>query len=87
MKKICQSLARGTNVLVTRKEGTLATKVYRKSAHTGKYNTFKSNHLPHVKRGLIQSLHTRASTICQEQQDLINEISSLRRDLQLNGYP
>jgi hypothetical protein len=40
-----------------------------------------------VKRGLIQSLHSRASTICPERQDLIKEISSLRNDLQLNGYP
>jgi hypothetical protein len=42
---------------------------------------------PHVKRGLIQNLHKRASTICQEQQDLFNEISSMRHDLKLNGYP
>jgi hypothetical protein len=25
--------------------------------------------------------------MCQERQDLFNEISSLRRDLQLKGYP
>jgi hypothetical protein len=46
-----------------------------------------SDHPPHVKRGLIQSLHRRTSTIRQEHQDLCNEISTLRRDLQLNGYP
>jgi hypothetical protein len=40
-----------------------------------------------MKRGLIQSLHIRASTMYQERQDLFNKISSLRRDLQLNGYP
>jgi hypothetical protein len=40
-----------------------------------------------VKSGLILSIHKRASTICQERQDLCNEISSLRRDLQHNDYP
>jgi hypothetical protein len=75
------------DVLIIRKETTLATKVYRKPIHTGRYLNFKSNHPPHVKRGLIQSLHNRPSTICQERQDLPKEISSLRRDLQLNGYP
>jgi hypothetical protein len=30
--------------------------------------SLSSNHLPHVKSGLIQGLHERASTICKEQQ-------------------
>jgi hypothetical protein len=59
------------DVLVVREETTLATKVYRKPTHTGQYLSFNSNHPPHVKRGLIQSLHNRASTICQEQQALV----------------
>jgi hypothetical protein len=75
------------DVLVIRKGTTLATKVYRKPTHTGRYLNFRSNHLPHVKRGLIQSLHNRASTICQERHDLLNEISNLKHDFQLNGYP
>jgi hypothetical protein len=40
-----------------------------------------------MKSGLIRSLHNKASTICQERQDLFNEVSILRSDLQLNGYP
>jgi hypothetical protein len=73
--------------LVIRKGTTLATKIYRKPTHTGGYFNFKSNHPPHVKEGLFQSLHNRASTMCQEWQDTFNEISNLRRHLQLNGYP
>jgi hypothetical protein len=74
------------DVLVIRKEMTLAIKVFRKPTRTGRYLNFKSNHLPCVKSGLIQSLHSRASTtICQEQQDMFDEISSLRH-LQPNGY-
>jgi hypothetical protein len=60
-------------VLLTRKEMTLATEVYRKPTHIGRYLNFNSDHLLHVRRGLIQSLHSRASTMCQEQ-DLFNEI-------------
>jgi hypothetical protein len=54
------------NVLVIRKEMTFVTKVYRKPTHTGRYPNFKSDHPLHVKRGLIQNLHNRASTKCQE---------------------
>jgi hypothetical protein len=42
---------------------------------------------PCQKRGLIQSLHNRTSTICQDQKDLAKEINNFRHDLQLNGYP
>jgi hypothetical protein len=69
------------DVLIIRKEMTLATKVYRKTTHTGWHLIFRSIHLLHVKN------HNRASTLCQERQDLFNEISSLRCDLQLTGYP
>jgi hypothetical protein len=75
------------DVLIVRKETTLATKVYGKPIHNSQYLSFKSNHPPHVKRVFIQNLHNRASTICRERQDLSNEISSLTRDLQLNCYP
>jgi hypothetical protein len=75
------------DVLVIREEMTLDTKVYRKPTCTGRYLNFNFTHLPHVKRGLIQSLHNRASTIYQERQDLVEEISSLRSDLQLKNYP
>jgi hypothetical protein len=55
-----------SDVLVIRKGTILATKVYRKHTHTDWYISFKYNHPSHVRRGLIQSLHSTASTICQE---------------------
>jgi hypothetical protein len=55
--------------------------------HTGWCLSFKSNHPLHVRRGIIQSLHNRAPTICQEWKYLINETDNLRCDLQLSGYP
>jgi hypothetical protein len=69
------------DVLVIRKGLTLATKA-EKPSHTGRYLNFKSNHPLPVKKGLTLSLHNRAFAISQEQ-DLFNEISSLKCDLQL----
>jgi hypothetical protein len=62
--------------LVIRKEATLVTQVYRKPTHTGRYLNFKSNYPPHVNLGLIQSLLNRASTICQDRQNLAKEITT-----------
>ncbi|XP_023722356.1 uncharacterized protein LOC111872551 [Cryptotermes secundus] len=75
------------DVLVIREETALVTQVYRKPTHTGQYLNFNSNHPPHVERSLIKSLTDRASTTCQDQQDLVKGINNLRHDLQLNGYP
>jgi hypothetical protein len=74
------------DVFVIRKGSSLSTKVYRKPTHTGRYLNYESNHPPHVKRGIVQSLHSRASIIWQERQDLFNEIKNMRRDLKLSGY-
>jgi hypothetical protein len=54
--------------------------------YTDWYLNIKYNLPPHAKRGLIQSFHNRASRICHERQDVFDEISSLRRDLQRNSY-
>jgi hypothetical protein len=69
------------DVLVVRKGLTLTTKVYRRPTHTGCYLNFELNHLMLVKRGTVQIFHSKASTMCQEQQDLLNETDNLRHDL------
>jgi hypothetical protein len=58
------------DVLVIKTGTALTTKVYRKTTHTGRYLNFNSNHPPHVKRGIVHCLHDRATTICQDRQDL-----------------
>jgi hypothetical protein len=40
-----------------------------------------------VIRGIIQSLQSRASIICQDQQDLLNKIDNFRCNLQLSSNP
>jgi hypothetical protein len=54
------------DVLIIRKRTALAAKIYRKPTQTSRYLNSISNHPPHVKMGIIQSLHNRVSTICQE---------------------
>jgi hypothetical protein len=75
------------DVHVIRKQSSIITTVYRKPTHTGRYPNFHSNHPPHVKRGIIRSLHNRATIICRERQDLAHEVNNLKHDLQLNGFP
>jgi hypothetical protein len=73
--------------VVIKKELAMITKVYRKPTRTGRYLLFEVNHPLHAKRGTVQSLQSRDSTICQEKQDLLHEIDNLRQDHQLSGYP
>jgi hypothetical protein len=75
------------DVLVTKTDSSLSTRVYRKPTHTGRYLNFDSNHPPYIKKGLIRSLQKRATVVCQGQQALQQEVTHLRRDFQNNGYP
>jgi hypothetical protein len=72
--------------LVIRKEMTLVTKVYREPNPCLLISQLSSYLPQQVRRGLIQSLCNRASTVCQKRQDLCNEVSNLRHDLQLNDH-
>jgi hypothetical protein len=75
------------DVVVNGKERTTANKVYRKPTYTARYFKLYSKHLLHVKGGLILSPHKRVYSVYKKQQDLFNESSRLRSDLQLNSYP
>jgi hypothetical protein len=66
MKLEPDSVSHSLDVLVIRKETTLATKVYRIPPTLANLN-FKCNLLPHVERGSIQSQYNGASVECQEQ--------------------
>jgi hypothetical protein len=66
---------------------TLHTTACREPTYSGRNLSFSCNHPPHVKRGLIQNLLIRASTICQKRRDHRNAIRSFRCDFQCNGCP
>ena len=65
----------------------IITKVYRKPTHTGQYTHFPSNQPQHVKLSTIKTLVRRAKFICSDQTSLNEEISYIRKTMQLNGYP
>lgn len=75
------------DVEVMRKEdGTLGHTVYRKPTHTNRYLHADSHHHPAQKRGLIHTLVTRATRICEEPK-LGLELTKLTDALERNGYP
>ena len=61
--------------------------MYRKPTHTGQYTHFSSNQPLHVKLATIKNLVRRAKFICSDQTSLNEEISYIRKTMQLNGYP
>jgi predicted GIY-YIG superfamily endonuclease len=73
------------DVLVYRNGTALQTTVYRKPTHTGRYLHFNSNHPPHVKRGVVDSLINRAITLCTEKQEYA-KVVKIRQGLATNGY-
>jgi hypothetical protein len=75
------------HVLVMKRGPKLATKVYRKPTHIGRYLHFKSNHARHVRRGVVHSLISRAKVLCQNHKSFNNEIKHIRHDLMLKECP
>jgi hypothetical protein len=75
------------DVLVINKSGFLHTTADRKPTHTGRYLHFDSNHLFHVKMGVIQSLVNTANLLWQNEQDSKTEMKIVREDLLSNAYP
>jgi hypothetical protein len=62
------------DVMVMKRGPKFTMKMYRKPTHIGRYLHFKSNHPHHVKRGVIDSLISRAKVTCQDQKDFNKEI-------------
>ena len=65
----------------------IKTKVYRKPTHTYQYTHVSSNQPLHVKLATIENLVRRAKFACSDQTSLNEEISYIRKTMQLNGYP
>ena len=75
------------DVLVTKNNHTLHTKIYRKPTHTDRYLHFDSHHPKHQKLSVARTLHDRARTHNTYYADKLQEISKIRSVLQLNGFP
>jgi len=75
------------DVGITKKGGKLVTNVYRKPTHTQQYINWNLNHPKNLLLGVMKGLIHRAHVLCDEKQDLLDELSLLRDVFIANGYP
>ena len=67
--------------------GSLSTKVYRKTTHMDKYLQFDSHHPLAHKLAVTKTLYKRASTHCTCVEDAVSEGRHVSKALAMNGYP
>ena len=70
-----------------KKDGILATKIYRKETHTNCYLNYESCHSQQQKQGIIISLLNRAAKLIIDSKDFKEEKEMLQRALEDNNYP
>jgi len=75
------------DVLVTHKDHSIVTSLYRKPTHTGLYMLWDSNQNRRYKLGLIKTLVIRIYRICSSKEIIEKELDVLRVTLNDNGYP
>jgi hypothetical protein len=75
------------DLLITRNEDQLCTKVYRKPTHTQKYIHWRSNHPKANLLGILKGLVHRAHYFCDRDDDLQQELKLLENVFIANGYP
>ena len=75
------------DVGIPKKANRLTTNVYRKPTHTQQYINWNSNHPKNLLLGVMKGLIHRAHILCDEKEDLMEELCLLRNVFILNGYP
>ena len=75
------------DVGITKFEGELMTKVYRKPTHTQQYINWNSNHPKNMLLGVLKGLVHRAHVLCDRKEDLLEELALLKNVFVSNGYP
>ena len=73
-------------IISLNKKREIIIKVYRKASHTSQFTRFSSNEPSHVKLSTIKTLVRIAKFICSDQTSLNEELSYIRKTMQLNGY-
>ena len=74
-------------LVIKKKGGLFATKIYRKETHINRYLNYESCHSQQQKRGVIISLITRAAKLITYLKDFKEEKKILRHGLEDNNYP
>ena len=65
----------------------LASDVYRKPTHTGRYLNFTSNHPDSAKRSVVRALAHRQHYVTRGEQEVKRELERVNQELEINGYP
>ena len=74
-------------LVIKKKGGILATKIYRKETHTNRNLNYESCHSKQQKQGIIISLLNRAAKLIMDSKDFKEEKEMLRCALEDNNYP
>ncbi|XP_074656696.1 uncharacterized protein LOC141909911 [Tubulanus polymorphus] len=72
---------------VINEDGSIRTKVFRKTTHTDQYLNFNSNHPLEHKRGVVKTLLHRADTIVSDDSERQSEKQHIKEVLSWNDYP
>ena len=72
--------------MVTARNTTIKTSVYRKATHTDKYLQFNSHHPTQHKRSVARTLLDRAKNIPSTDADKVSEVQHVVDALKINGY-
>ena len=72
---------------ISKLDGKLVTKIYRKPTHTQQYINWNSNHPKNMLLGVLKGLIHRAHVICDLKEDLLEELDLLKNVFIRNGYP
>ena len=67
--------------------GTIQTSVYRKPTHTDRYLDYMSHHPIEHKKGVVQTLCTRAERLSSTPNKISSEVKHIFNVLKKNGYP
>ena len=76
-----------TDILITRLDNKLITKVYRKATHTNKYINWRSCNAKEILIGTMKTLIFRAHKLCDLQEDLQDELLFLKDTFISNDFP
>ena len=76
-----------TDILISRKDDKLITKVYRKATHTNKYINWRSCNAKEVLIGTMKTLIFRAYKLCDLPEDLKEELLFLKDTFIANDFP
>ena len=76
-----------TDIIISRKDDKLITKVYRKATHTNKYINWRSCNAKEVLIGTMRTLIFRAYKLCDLPEDRKEELQFLKATFIANDFP